>query len=357
MFILRQLSVAALMTIVFTFLSGSLIPQAQVRRRNAPSSVARTSETPDSRLSGVFRIDPDASDKLYSVISGASSNLPFGEQQRFFIDLTVRLTPPDQLAVEKRGTKITIASSRAPRLSFEADGLWHRERAAGQQAVRTRAALNGDQLLVSTFSNTREQFTVTFDAIDGGRRLRVTRRISDEQLDQPVIIQSIYQKISEVARWDIYGQPEQTPAEVVVNRTNADDGTTVNDAAGEEARRLRDTLEEWVAATNSRDIETQLSYYVPRLKAFYLTRDVSLAAVRAEKQRIFARANVIDVRAQAPEIIFRDAGRTAIMRFRKHYLIESGMRKREGEVVQELHWNKTDRGWKISSERDVRVLR
>lgn len=357
MIILRQLSVVALLITVFTFSCGSITARAQERRRNAPSSIARANEVPDSRLSGVFRIDPDASDKLYSVISGASSNLPFGEQQRFFIDLTVRLTPPDQLAVEKRGTSITIASSRAPRLSFEADGVWHRERVAGKQVVRTRAVFDGDQLLVSTFSNTREQFTVTFDPIDGGRRLRVTRRIFDEQLDQPVIIQSVYQKISEVARWDIYGRPEQTPTEVVVNRTDVGEVPASDAAASEEARRLREALAEWVAATNSRDIEKQLSYYAPRLKAFYLTRDVSLAAVRAEKQRIFARADIVDVQAQAPEIIFRDTGRTAIMRFRKRYLIESGMRKREGEVVQELHWNKTDRGWKILSERDVRVLR
>jgi hypothetical protein len=47
------------------------------------------------------------------------------------------------------------------------------------------------------------------------------------------------------------------------------------------------------------------------------------------------------------------------MRFRKQY--ESGGsrggRRRSGEVIQELRWRRTAEGWKIFSERDVRVLR
>jgi hypothetical protein len=66
---------------------------------------------------------------------------------------------------------------------------------------------------------------------------------------------------------------------------------------------------------------------------------------------------LIDVRAEEPEILFRDAGATAIMRFRKRYVIEGASQNRRGEVVQELRWQRTVEGWKISSERDVRVIR
>ena len=45
---------------------------------------------PSNGLNGVYRIDVDGSDKLYSVIEGATSSVPYGEQQQFFTDLAVR---------------------------------------------------------------------------------------------------------------------------------------------------------------------------------------------------------------------------------------------------------------------------
>ena len=38
-------------------------------------------------MSGVYRINPERSDALYSVVASASSKLPFAEQQKFFVDL------------------------------------------------------------------------------------------------------------------------------------------------------------------------------------------------------------------------------------------------------------------------------
>jgi hypothetical protein len=49
-------------------------------------------------------------------------------------------------------------------------------------------------------------------------------------------------------------------------------------------------------------------------------------------------------------------GRTAVMRFRKRYQITGGEGVRSGEVLQELRWRRTDGGWRIVSERDLRVL-
>jgi len=53
----------------------------------------------------------------------------------------------------------------------------------------------------------------------------------------------------------------------------------------------------------------------------------------------------------------QDQGQTAVMRFRKQYRIVDRNRTRSGEVIQELRWRKTDSGWRIFSERDVRVIR
>ena len=341
--------------------------EARAVKAERPRAVgASRVATAPSILTGVYRLDPEAGDKLYSVVSGASSNLPFGEQQRFFIDLTIRLTPPDQLAIARRGRFIDIASSRAPRTSFEADGREHSEAAPGGATTRVRATILGDQLLISSRGDDGEGYGVTFAPIDGGRRLRVTRRISARELSQPVVIRSVYDKISEVARWDIYGEPRRdaAPARAEVASASvvpaAPTPPRAEAAVGGERRAvddLRAALEEWVGATNARDIRRQMSFYMPKLKAFYLTRDTPASAVRAEKARVFERAQAVSVAAEEPEVLFLEGGRVAVMRFRKRYAIEGGPASRRGEVVQELRWRKTADGWKIFSERDVRVIR
>jgi ketosteroid isomerase-like protein len=322
---------------------------------------ARAGGAADAAWTGVYRIDAERSDKLYSVVAGASSILPFGEQQKFFIDLTVRLTAPDQLAVERRGRRFSIASSRAARVTFEADGVTQRERGGDGRLVTTRAALEGERLTVVVAGGGADRFNVAFEPIDGGRALRVTRRLNADGLNDPVVIRNVYEKISERAEWGIYGEP---PRDGAGRQTASADATTAaatprNGATAEEehARQLRDALEEWIAATNARDIERQMTFYPARLSAFYLARAVPRAAVRAEKQRIFERARSIDIRAAAPEIVFTEPHRAAVMRFRKTYAVEGGPSSRSGEVVQELRWARTPGGWKITSERDVRVIR
>lgn len=338
------------------------IATQETRQRRSPSPAARESRSLERQLTGLYRIDAARSDKLYTVVADASSNLPFREQQRFFIDLAVRLTPPDQFSIEQKGRNISIASSRAPRINFEADGVLHIERASDGHQVRTRAVLEGAQLLVSTNGSTDDKFSVSFEPVDNGQSLRVTRRIYAKELTEPVIIQSIYDKISETAHWGIYGEPEVEPASrqpiaEVSRKEVSRQSSSVIKTGSDDAARLRSSLENWIAATNARDIRNHLSFYMPRLKAFYLSRNVAREAVRNERARAFERADLIEVRALAPETIFVEDGRVAIMRFRKQYMTKNGSQSHRGEVIQELRWQRTAQGWKIFSERDVRVLR
>jgi len=347
---------AALACLGQTAVSSS---SAQGRRTISPPSNAPAGETAAAQLTGLYRIDLARSDKLYSVVAGASSNLPFGEQQKFFIDLTVRLTPPDLLAIERRGRRITLASSRAPRIDFDADGITHSERGGDGQIVNTLAALRPNGLTVSVSGQSEDKFNVTFEPLDGGRSLRVTRRLSNEQLTQPVLIRSVYEKISGIPQWDIYDAPPPRPGLPPENPPVASAGASARTARGVErdAAALRRALDEWIDATNARDIDRQMSFYPPVMRAFYLQRNASRGAVRAEKERVFLGARTIEVRAAAPELIFQESGRAAVMRFRKTYAIEGGGQNRRGEVVQELRWQLTPQGWKIYSERDVRVIR
>jgi len=127
-------------------------------------------------------------------------------------------------------------------------------------------------------------------------------------------------------------------------------------ASRDDAAALRSALGEWIAATNARDIPRQMGFYDRQVGAFYLARNVSRAAVRAEKSRLFAAASAVEVRAGEPDIRLGPDGRTAVMRFRKRYHIAAGDQSRRGEVLQELRWRRTPQGWKIVGERDLRVL-
>ena len=350
-----------------------------------PHQTSRARSAERSPVTGVYRIDIPASDKLYSVVAGATSNVPFNEQQRFFIDLAVRLTPPDLLAIEQRGTRISLGSSRAPRMEFVADGVAHNTRASDGHLVRARFAVEnaGERLVFTSTGKAEDNFSVVFESLDNGKRLRVVRRISAQALDKPLVIQTIYNRISDVARWELYGdnQVATSARNSSGNSPTVSASATVSPSLSRSASgsprvpvsgyttaadELRAALDEWIDATNKRNIEKQMSFYLPRLKAYYLTRNTSSDFVREEKGRVFSTASVIDIRAEEPEIIFQDGGRTAIMRYRKKYRVENGRQSRRGEVIQELRWQRVGSetegvegskpNWRIFSERDIRVL-
>lgn len=360
-----------LLILLFSLNSPFLLPQ---------QSVSRVRSLQRSSFTGVYRIDIPASDKLYSVVAGASSSVPFSEQQRFFIDLAVRLTPPDLLAIEQHGTRISLGSSRAPRMDFIADGVAHNTRTRDGYLVRARFTVENEagkqRLIFNSAGRTEDTFSIVFESLDNGRKLKVVRRISAEALDQPLVIRTIYNKVSDVARWELYGEnqvatsarnsSERSPtvsASATVSPSLSRSASTRVRETGSRAvaDELRVALSEWIDATNKRDIAKQMSFYVPILKAYYLTRNTSRDFVRDEKARVFARASLIDIRAEEPEIIFQDGGRTAIMRYRKRYRVENGRQSRRGEVIQELRWQRVNGdssgpSWRIFSERDIRIL-
>jgi hypothetical protein len=309
-------------------------------------------------LAGAYRIDVESSDKLYSVVKGARSRVPFGDQQRFFMDLSTRLTPPDMFAIECRGQRVSIASSRASKVTFIADGVTRREPRPGGAYVNSRVELRPDTLTFTSNGKDEDNVNVSFQSLDSGQRLKVIRQIMSEQLDEPIVIQTVYDKVAQAVNWDNFGNPQVArntqPKPTPLPRTPAPPATG---GSSSEAVVLRSALTAWIRATNRRDIAGQMDYYMPELTAYYLSRNTPRQAVRTEKERVFANARVVDIAAEEPEIIFQDNGRTAIMRFRKKYRVAERSRTKSGEVIQELRWRQTNNGWRIFSERDIRVIR
>lgn len=150
---------------------------------------------------------------------------------------------------------------------------------------------------------------------------------------------------------------DQAIAEIAKTGSPATVPLTDEQRAQEETAALRVALEGWVAATNARDLEKLMQFYSSKVNAFYRARNVPQEFVRADRARLFQRADTIEVSAGDPEIsINRDDG-TASMRFRKSYVTKMDGRERRGEVIQQLQWERTAEGWKIVSERDVKSLR
>lgn len=160
---------------------------------------------------------------------------------------------------------------------------------------------------------------------------------------------------AEAARAQETAAPSPEAAGPATEAAAREPAATVEADAGTQGE-LQAALGEWLAATNSRDVGRQMRFYAPTVDAFYLSRNATRDAVRAEKARVFAQAESINVEAAQPEIRLSGDGRTAVMRFRKRYQITGAQGARNGEVLQELRWRRTDGGWKIVSERDLRVL-
>lgn len=162
-------------------------------------------------LTGTYRLNTTRSDDPTRAADLATQSLPYRNRQQVRDRIAGRLESPDQIAIELRGREVTLASSRAPQISFVADGTERIETSNTGRSIRARASVTGDQLVVSSTGETGSQFDVTFDPIENGRALRVTRRVYVTGLSRPVEVRSIYDKTSNVARFDINTGPQTNP--------------------------------------------------------------------------------------------------------------------------------------------------
>jgi hypothetical protein len=182
----------------------------------------------NNSLTGTYRLDATRSDDARVAAERATRTLPYRDRQRALDALTARLESPEQLAIDRRGSTVTIASTRSPQITFDADGRVSDEQSTGGRMSRVTATLNGDQLVVSSTGVRDTDFSVTFEPIDNGRRLRVTRRISDINLTTPVVVQSTYDKTSEAARFDIYNGSQGYPNSTTTTTTASGDFVVPN---------------------------------------------------------------------------------------------------------------------------------
>lgn len=160
------------------------------------------------RLTGTYRIDPTRTEDPMRVAERVSRGLSAQQQERVRNMIRRRLEAPEIIAIEREARRITLVSTNAPAVTFEADGRTRVEQTPRGRSVRVAATLLGDQLIVSQIGERGNDFRVTFDPAADGRSMTVTRQMDIESISRPVVVTSTYDKTSEVAQTDIFtGRP------------------------------------------------------------------------------------------------------------------------------------------------------
>jgi hypothetical protein len=157
-----------------------------------------------SDLTGTYRLNTSLSDNSSTIADQVTRSLPGRDRPRLRTQILRRLDAPADLAIERRGRTITMASTSGDRVTFEADGRAQTEALNNGRQMRTVASLSGDRLEVNSSGDRSMDYQLTFEPINGGRSLRVTRRVSDAGLSQPVVARSVYDRVSTEARLDMY---------------------------------------------------------------------------------------------------------------------------------------------------------
>ena len=159
-----------------------------------------------NQLTGTYRLDTTRSDNTQTAIDRATRGLNAQDADRVRNSLLRRLEAPEQLSLDQQGNRVTIASSSAPQATLDADGRAQTETRPNGRTVRTTSTLSGNTLSIESSGDRGNDFRVSFEVMDNGRNLRVTRRFDAERLSQPVSVQSYYNRTSESAQFDIYDE-------------------------------------------------------------------------------------------------------------------------------------------------------
>lgn len=158
----------------------------------------------NASLTGTYRLNQVRSENANTIADRAVRSLPYADRQNVRNAILRRLQAPETIAIDQRGNTFTIASSLAPQITFTADGRNQEEYTGAGRRVNVNASLNSNHLVINAAGDRGSDFQVTFDPINNGRELRVTRQVYVDRLSQPVIVTSTYDRTSDIAELNIY---------------------------------------------------------------------------------------------------------------------------------------------------------
>jgi hypothetical protein len=180
----------------------------------------------DASLSGTYRLNTSLSDNVSTAVDralGTQSTEADNQRQR----LQRRLQSPEMIAIEKSNATVTMASSNQPRVTFQADGVARSETNPNGRTVTTTATADADGLIINYQGERANDFYVTFAPMND-RRLKVTRRVYLENTSDAVTVSSIYDKVDNVARWNMVTAGGDTSTGVINDSFIIPNGTRLN---------------------------------------------------------------------------------------------------------------------------------
>ncbi|MCS6874448.1 MAG: hypothetical protein N2Z23_03425 [Pyrinomonadaceae bacterium] len=171
----------------------------------------RTTVTGNFRfsLNGSYSLDQNRSDDVREVADRAVKDTDVQDKVAASRDIEILLEPPQNLAIEIRGNRVTLESTLAPQITITADGRERTETLSDGRMLRIRATLRGQQELTINSFGDDSDYSVTFLLTEGGRALRVTRSATLYYLGKTVSAESFYFKTDSVARFGIYDRNYQ----------------------------------------------------------------------------------------------------------------------------------------------------
>jgi len=145
--------------------------------------------------------------------------------------------------------------------------------------------------------------------------------------------------------------PSQSPASNSVN-VNTETSSSVPTAA-ETSREVGQAVSDWVADTESLDIDNLVQRYAGTVD-YYRTSGASRDAVRRDKERAFSLYDSVKFDISNMEITPGKTPDTATAEFDKAWVFD-GENHSEGKVRSRLNLKKVDGEWLITGERDIKV--
>ena len=155
----------------------------------------------DEMITGTYRLNASQSDDVRAIVDRAATSLyAVNQRENLRRNLERRLSSPDTLVIEKRGSQVTVASNTSPQVSFNADGTARTETTGNGRNIKVTATTTYDGVALSTEGDRGNDFYVNFIPMSNGQ-LRVIRRVYLENRNDTVTVASVYDKTDNLARF------------------------------------------------------------------------------------------------------------------------------------------------------------
>lgn len=166
-----------------------------------------------NHLTGTYRLNVSQSDDVNAIIDQSlrtntnvslnrGRNPQINQSNRMRDSLRARFEVPNDLAIERSGNSVIMASSVAPQTTIQTGSTT--ERLSNGRSMTNTVALSGDRLTINSEGDRDNDFYITFEPYNNGRNLKVTRRLNLERQNETITVVSVYDKVANTANWNIH---------------------------------------------------------------------------------------------------------------------------------------------------------